>query len=57
MLIGAMAGSTGGGIKLSRMMIFIKTTACDFMKIVSPRMVKRVAINGQRIDRDTVRAV
>ena len=57
MLIGAMAGSTGGGIKLSRMLIFIKTTACDFMKIVSPRMVKRVAINGQRIDRDTVRAV
>ena len=57
MLIGAMAGSTGGGIKLSRALIFIKTTACDFMKIVSPRMVKRVAINGQRIDRDTVRAV
>ena len=57
MLIGAMAGSTGGGIKLSRVLIFIKTTACDFMKIVSPRMVKRVAINGQRIDRDTVRAV
>ena len=57
MLIGAMAGSTGGGIKLSRMLIFIKTTACDFMKIVSPRTVKRVAINGQRIDRDTVRAV
>ena len=57
MFIGACAGSTGGGIKLSRALIFIKTTACDFMKIVSPRMVKRVAINGQRIDRDTVRAV
>ena len=57
MFIGGMAGSTGGGVKLSRVMIFIKATGRDFMKIVSPRSVSRVSVNGRRIDNDTISAV
>lgn len=57
MFVGATAGSTGGGIKLSRVMILVKASFADLMQIVSPRHVKRVELEHQRVAPDTVRAV
>ena len=57
MFIGGCAGSTGGGLKLSRVMLLIKTAAADLRKIARPRSVHRVALDGQRVSRETTAAV
>ena len=57
MLCGACAGSTGGGIKVSRLMILFKTAGAEIRQAIRPRSVNRVQIDGKRVDSDTVRAV
>lgn len=57
MLMGACAGSTGGGIKASRLIILFKQCGADFMRIIHPRRVYRVRLDGRTVDEATVRAV
>ena len=57
MFVGATAGSTGGGIKLSRVMILLKSAFADFMQMIQPRRVYRVKLEGRRVDEGTIRAV
>lgn len=57
MFIGASAGSTGGGIKVSRIMLLFKAAAADIAQIFHPRTVRRVEMDGRRVDSSTVRAV
>ncbi len=47
MFIGGCAGSTGGGLKLSRVILLLKTAAADVRRTVSPRHVKRVRMDGR----------
>lgn len=47
MFIGGCAGSTGGGIKLSRVLLLIKNARADVRRMVSPRRVKRVRMDGK----------
>ena len=57
MLIGGCAGSTGGGLKISRVLLLVKTAAADVRKMVRPRSVSRVSMDGQRVSRETTSAV
>ena len=57
MLIGGCAGSTGGGLKISRVILLVKTAAADIRKMVRPRSVNRVSLDGQRVSRETASAV
>ena len=57
MMSGACAGSTCGGIKLSRVIMLFKATRLELRRMVHPRTVSRVEIDGKRVDGDTVRAV
>ena len=57
MVIGACAGSTGGGIKISRLIIILKASFADLMALVSPRHVRRVQMDKTRVASETVRAV
>lgn len=57
MMIGACAGSTGGGIKVSRIIILAKTLVKELQTSVSSRSVKKVKINGRAIDHEVIRAV
>ena len=57
MLIGGCAGSTGGGLKISRVILLVKTTLADVRKMVRPRSVNRVSLDGQRVSRETTSAV
>ena len=57
MLIGGCAGSTGGGLKISRVILLVKTAAADMRKMVRPRSVNRVSLDGQRVSRETTSAV
>lgn len=57
MLVGGCAGSTGGAIKVSRVIILLKAAFSDLMQMVSPRRVRLVKLDGRRVPDETVRAV
>ena len=57
MFIGGCAGSTGGGLKISRVILLVKTAVSDVKKMVRPRSVNRVSLDGQRVSRETTSAV
>ena len=57
MLTGACAGSTGGGLKISRFIIWWKSIRNQLESFVHPRSVKAVEMDGKTIDKDTVRSV
>ncbi len=55
MFVGSCAGSTGGGMKVSRIMIIIKTGIKELKYIVSPRAVATVKMDGKPVEKDVVR--
>lgn len=57
MIVGACAGSTGGGFKVSRIVILAKYAKNELQRLVHPRMVKVVKVDGKVVDRDTVYVV
>lgn len=56
MFIGACAGSTGGGIKVSRFVILIKTIQKELHTLLHPRMVKKLKIDGHTLEHEVVRS-
>ncbi len=56
MFCGGCAGSTGGGLKLSRLMILGKSMAASLRQMLRPRSVNRVQMDGRRVEDGTVRA-
>ena len=57
MFIGGCAGSTGGGLKLSRVMLLVRNAAADVGRVVNPRRVNRVQMDGKRVTAETAGAV
>ena len=56
MFCGGCAGSTGGGIKLSRIMIVLRSFRAEIQKMIRPRSVVRIQMDGQRVGQETVHA-
>ena len=56
MFIGACAGSTGGGLKISRLMILIRGAMNEIGTLLHPRRVKRITIDGHPVEPEVVRA-
>lgn len=54
MVTGACAGSTSGGMKISRIMILIKSTKSSIKKMVSPRSVSTIKVEGKPIDKQVL---
>ncbi|MBQ1377786.1 MAG: TrkH family potassium uptake protein [Lachnospiraceae bacterium] len=54
MFSGACAGSTGGGIKISRFIICIKSVGKELKRMIQPRTVKRVQLDKQSVEHATV---
>ncbi len=57
MVVGACAGSTGGGIKVVRLMMLLKKLARDLRRMICPRSVSTFKMDGKRVDEDTVSGV
>lgn len=57
MFIGACAGSTGGGIKVSRIIILVKGMLRELRTIIHPRQVKKITIDSRPVDHEVVRSV
>ena len=56
MFIGACAGSTGGGIKVSRVLILAKTIAKELRLALHPQVVAPVRMDGKRVSDETIRS-
>ncbi len=50
MFLGASAGSTGGGFKVSRLLLLVKNMRRGVQKVLQPNKVQVVKLNGQRVD-------
>lgn len=53
MFTGAMAGSTAGGIKLSRIVIAVKGMYINVRKLINPRYVPKVKFEGKTLEEET----
>ena len=54
MVIGACAGSTGGGLKVSRVIILVKSFLAEIRYIVSPKSVQTVRLEHKYVDKVTL---
>ena len=50
MVVGACAGSTGGGLKVARLLLLLKTTRRNISQMLNPRKVLLVRNNDQVVD-------
>ena len=55
--IGACAGSTGGGFKVSRVLMLCKEVRKEFMLIVHPRTVYTIKVSGKKVSHEVTRNV
>ena len=53
MFTGAMAGSTAGGIKMSRLVIAVKGTYVNIRKLINPRYVSKTKFEGKSLEEKT----
>ena len=54
MLMGASAGSTGGGFKASRVIMLFKSLQWELKRVLHPNAVGKVHIDGETISNDTL---
>ncbi len=54
MIIGGCAGSTGGGMKVSRIIILWKSMVAEIRGLINPKLVTSVRMNGQPVDKKTL---
>ncbi len=57
MFCGACAGSTGGGIKVSRILIMFKTIGQEIKTLIHPRSVHTMKMDDKAVDKSVVRGV
>ena len=57
MMIGACAGSTGGGMKISRFIIWAKTFFKELKVMIHPRNIYKISMDGRKVEHETVRSV
>lgn len=56
MFIGACAGSTGGGIKVSRFVLLIKTVKKELTSYIHPKSIKKIQVDGKPVEHEVVRS-
>ena len=57
MVIGACAGSTGGGMKVSRIIILLKSVKREMKRLLHPQSVNLVKINHKKVSESTMQGV
>lgn len=57
MFIGACAGSTGGGIKVSRILVYFKAVKNEMAALIHPRSIKTVKLEGKVVDAGMTRSI
>ena len=57
MIIGACASSTGGGIKVSRMLVVLKSIKKEIQQLVHPQSVNIIRVNNKKMSSDVLKSV
>lgn len=57
MFIGACAGSTGGGMKVSRIVVLCKNIKKELSYIIHPRIVKGIHFEGRVLPKETLKSI
>lgn len=57
MIIGACAGSTGGGLKVSRLVVLVKSIKNEIMSVVHPRSVKKTHMDGHVLSDNIIHSI
>ena len=57
MFCGACAGSTGGGIKVSRIVVFFKSAFKEVGSFIRPRSIKRIKVEGRPVEHEAIRSI
>lgn len=57
MFVGACAGSTGGGIKVSRVMIMLKMVKNELSYLIHPKRVRQVTIESHVVNKEVLRSI
>ena len=57
MFVGACAGSTGGGIKVSRILILLKSIVKELKLTAHPRSTHKITMDNRLIEHETIRSV
>ena len=57
MLVGACASSTGGGMKVSRVMMMVKCVKREIMQMAHPKSVSIIRMNGKKVDQDVLKTL
>ena len=57
MMIGACAGSTGGGMKVSRFLLSVKSALRELNSYLFPKSVKKIKMNGKTVDEEALRGI
>ncbi len=57
MFMGACAGSTGGGIKVSRIMVLIKSIVKEVKVLAHPKSTVKVKLNGRPLEHEVLRGI
>lgn len=57
MFIGACAGSTGGGIKVSRFVVLFKTVAKELDSYIHPKSIKKIKMDGKPVEHEVLRSI
>ena len=57
MIVGACAGSTGGGMKVSRILIALKSVKRELKRLLRPKSVNIVKVNGKKVKEETIQGV
>ena len=56
MFVGACAGSTGGGIKVSRFIILVKSLIKELNSYIHPKSISKIKMEGKMVEHEVVRA-
>ena len=57
MFIGACAGSTGGGIKVSRITLLFKTIGKELNSYIHPKSIRKIKMEGKPVEHEVVRSI
>ena len=57
MFIGACAGSTGGGIKVARIMLMFKGMTRELSKLTHPKQIKKITLDSRPVEHEVIRSI
>lgn len=57
MFVGGCAGSTGGGMKVARILLLFKHAQVQVFRLIHPRAVRLVKLGGRPVDKEVMQAI